>query len=110
MLVLRRGLSTLIPPKIVSAKQLGATQNAKKVSNMVSFYKALPRAGALSPAEKAAKGGFINWYRAKYFDGKNASGVPLLHLAFGIALFGYSLEYYLHLRHHKGGEAAEEHH
>ena len=48
MLVLRRGLSTLIPPKIVSAKQLGATQNAKKVSNMVSFYKALPRAGALS--------------------------------------------------------------
>ena len=44
------------------------------------------------------------------FDGKNASGVPLLHLAFGIALFGYSLEYYLHLRHHKGGEASEEHH
>ncbi|KAG0666565.1 ATP synthase f chain, mitochondrial precursor [Maudiozyma exigua] len=102
-MLFRRSLSTLIPPKVVSAKQLGNAPNAKRVANMVSFYKSLPQGSA-----PAAQGkGVINWYKAKYFNGDKASGKPLLHLVFGLATLGYSLEYYFHLRHHKGGE--EEH-
>ncbi|KAK9472291.1 mitochondrial F1-F0 ATP synthase subunit F of fungi-domain-containing protein [Dipodascopsis tothii] len=98
--IAKRSLSTLIPPKIASAANLGSTPNAKRLTNVVGFYKALPR-GAASPIKPK---GPIGWYKAKYFDGEKASGAPLLHAVLSILLLGYSLEYYTHLRHHKGGE------
>ncbi|SCU93373.1 LAMI_0E14136g1_1 [Lachancea mirantina] len=96
----RRALSTLIPPKIVSAKNLGSAPNAQRITQVVQFYKALPQGPA--PAYKPS--GLVGRYKAKYFDGDNASGKPLLHLAGFILVLGYSMEYYFHLRHHKGGE------
>ncbi|SCU79873.1 LADA_0B03730g1_1 [Lachancea dasiensis] len=95
----KRALSTLIPPKIVSAKNLGSAPNAQRISQVVQFYKSLPQGAA--PAYKPS--GPIGKYKAKYFDGENASGKPLLHLALFVLGMGYSMEYYFHLRHHKDG-------
>lgn len=97
-IIRKRALSTLIPPKVVSAKQLGTAPNAKRVANMVKFYQALPQGRATTGKST----GLVSWYKAKYFDGNNASGKPLLHLCASILIIGYSIEYYFHLRHHKG--------
>ncbi|GMM37852.1 F1F0 ATP synthase subunit F [Saccharomycopsis crataegensis] len=95
--VARRQLSTLIPPKIASVKNLGANPNAKRMNNVVAFYKALPQGKAAEIQPR----GVIGRYRAKYFDGDNASGKPIFHLALTILIGGYSLEYYFH--HAAGG-------
>ncbi|ODV97490.1 hypothetical protein PACTADRAFT_36924 [Pachysolen tannophilus NRRL Y-2460] len=94
--VIRRQLSTLIPPKIASAKNLGSNPAAKRMEQVVSFYKKLPQGEASFPKPS----GLIGRYRAKHFDGDNASGAPLLHISVAIIALGYSLEYYFHLRHH----------
>ncbi|KAH3900260.1 probable ATP synthase subunit f, mitochondrial [Saccharomycodes ludwigii] len=96
-MIAKRALSTLIPPKIVSVKNLGAAPNSKRISNVVSFYKTLPQGSA--PVVKPS--GVIGRYKAKFFDGDNASGKPLLHLAGFILVMGYTIEYLTHLRHHK---------
>ncbi|KAK9475876.1 mitochondrial F1-F0 ATP synthase subunit F of fungi-domain-containing protein [Lipomyces japonicus] len=102
--IVKRGLSTLIPPKIASAQNLGAAPGAKRLANVVDFYKALPRGSA--PEVKPS--GLFARYRARYFDGKNASGAPLVHLIGALFLIGYTLDYQFHLKHHKGSEG--EHH
>ncbi|CDO53389.1 hypothetical protein DV451_002476 [Geotrichum candidum] len=95
--VFKRGLSTLIPPKIASSANLGSNPNAKKMVNVISFYKALPR-GEVAPAKRGV--GLFKWYKAKYFD--TDSSAPLLHLiAFGL-LFGYANDYHFHLSHEHG--------
>ncbi|CCE91834.1 F1F0 ATP synthase subunit f TDEL_0D02500 [Torulaspora delbrueckii] len=98
-MIAKRALSTLIPPKIVSAANIGSAPNARRIGNVVQFYKSLPQgeAAAVKPS------GVIGRYKAKYFDGDNASGKPLWHLALGILVMGYSMEYFFHLRHHKNG-------
>lgn len=98
--VIRRQLSTLIPPKIASASNLGASPNAKRLAGVVEFYKSLPQ----GEAPKVVRKGPIGRYFAAYGEGNNASGKPLLHLALAVIFFGYSAEYYSHLRHHKDGE------
>ncbi|KAF6071852.1 F-type H+-transporting ATPase subunit F [Candida albicans L26] len=98
--VIRRQLSTLIPPKIASAKNLGSNPNAKRMAEVVKFYNKLPQGPA--PAAKKSNNPFAR-YRAAYFDSDNASGKPLVHLAIAVVIFGYSLEYQ-HLKHaqHEG--------
>lgn len=81
-------------------QNLGSAPNAKRIANVVSFYKSLPQ----GEAQSVKPSGLIGRYKAKFFDGDNASGKPLLHLALGIVGLGYSMEYYFHLRHHKDGE------
>ncbi|KAJ5297750.1 hypothetical protein PENANT_c012G05903 [Penicillium antarcticum] len=95
--IARRGLSTLIPPKVASPNAIGAAQDAARMERVVNFYAGLPRGPA--PTVKAT--GIIGRYQARYFSGKNASGVPLVHAIGGILILGYSMEYYFHLRHHK---------
>ena len=56
---------------------------------MVDFYKALPKG---PEPEKRVTG-----IKAKYFDGKNASGKPLVATIAALMLFGYALEYNGHL-------------
>ncbi|CCC67738.1 hypothetical protein NCAS_0A11800 [Naumovozyma castellii] len=100
-MIFKRALSTLIPPKVVSVKHLTAAPNAKRINNVVGFYKLLPQ----GPAPKINNlSGPLGRYKAKYYDGENASGKPLLHLIGAIVVLGYSMEYYFHLRHHKNGE------
>ena len=97
-ILFKRSLTTLIPPKIVSSHQVAKAPNAKRVSNMVNFYKSLPQGPA--PTNKNPKG-LINWYRAKYFEKDSVQ--PLLHLVGAVLIFSYSMNYYFHLRHHKDG-------
>ncbi|CAG7920797.1 unnamed protein product [Penicillium olsonii] len=95
--IARRGLSTLIPPKVASPNAIGAAQDAARMERVVNFYAGLPR----GPAAPVKASGLIGRYQARYFSGKNASGAPLVHAIAGILILGYSMEYYFHLRHHK---------
>ncbi|CAI5755518.1 unnamed protein product [Candida verbasci] len=93
--IVRRKLSTLIPPKIASAKNLGSNPHAKRMQEVVSFYKKLPQ-GPAPTAKKSLNP--ITRYWDKYLGGEKGSGKPLLHLALVIMAFGYTLEYQ-HLKH-----------
>ncbi|KAE8554792.1 hypothetical protein EYB25_003336 [Talaromyces marneffei] len=95
--ITRRALSTLIPPKIASPNALGAAQDAARMERVVGFYAGLPR----GPAPTPKPSGFLERYQARYFNGKNASGMPLVHVIGTLLVVGYSMEYYFHLRHHK---------
>ncbi|PWW76517.1 hypothetical protein C7212DRAFT_319733 [Tuber magnatum] len=95
-LTLRRGISTLIPPKVASPSGIGAAKDASRMARVVDFYGRLPR----GPAPEVKPTGPFERYQARYF-GKNPSGMPIVHvLGFLIAL-GYGQAYYFHLRHHK---------
>ncbi|KAJ0308523.1 hypothetical protein Brms1b_009523 [Colletotrichum noveboracense] len=72
--VTRRGLSTLIPPKVASPKALGADPNAVRMQRVVNFYEKLPR----GPAPEAKASGILGRYAAKHFNGKNASAKRML--------------------------------
>lgn len=89
----RRALSTLIPPKIAAPANIGSNPNAAKMANVMSLYAKLPKGPA--PANKAGR----------FFDKDgNASSKFFVYLAGGVLSFGYTCEWYFHLRHHKGGE------
>ncbi|KAL9622102.1 MAG: hypothetical protein Q9160_003445 [Pyrenula sp. 1 TL-2023] len=94
--IVRRGLSTLIPPKIASPQGIGAAQDAARMTRVVSFYEKLPR----GPAETPKPRGLMERYQARYF-GDNPSSAPIWHTILAVGLMGYSFEYYFHLRHHK---------
>ncbi|QBM89560.1 F-type H+-transporting ATPase subunit f [Metschnikowia aff. pulcherrima] len=86
------------PSSNTNLQNIGSNPNAKRMAEVVSFYKKLPTGPA-----PAAKKSFSPWgkYRAAYIDGDNASGKPLLHLAIFIIVAGYTWEYQAHLKHHK---------
>ncbi|KAF2396674.1 mitochondrial F1F0 ATP synthase-like protein subunit F [Trichodelitschia bisporula] len=92
----RRGLSTLIPPKIASPSGIGAAQDAVRMQRVVSFYEKLPRGPAPEPKAR----GLFGRYKARYFGAK-PSAMPLVHAIAALTLFGYAQNYYFHLRHHK---------
>jgi len=56
---------------------------------VVDFYKSLPKGDAPSK-----RGGGL---KARFFDGKNASGGPILATIGGLMLLGYTIEYNGHL-------------
>ncbi|KAI1499401.1 mitochondrial F1-F0 ATP synthase subunit F of fungi-domain-containing protein [Biscogniauxia marginata] len=94
--VARRGLSTLIPPKVASPSVIGAAPDAVRMKRVVSFYEKLPR----GPAPEIKATGLLGRYQAKYF-GKNPSAAPIAHVIGLILVIGYPMTYYFHLRHHK---------
>jgi F-type H+-transporting ATPase subunit f len=87
-----RAHSTLtIPPKIATPKSVqGPGGSSARMDGVVSFYKALPKGDA-----PQRRGGGI---KARYFDGKNASGKPIVATLFALFLIGYSIDYATHLR------------
>ncbi|KIV93548.1 hypothetical protein PV10_04755 [Exophiala mesophila] len=94
--VIRRSVSTLVPPKVANPQGLGAAKDAIRMARIVKFYEKLPK----GPAPKREATGLLGRYQAKYF-GENPSAAPIWHAIFGIMAVGYSMEYYFHLRHHK---------
>ncbi|KAI9836556.1 MAG: hypothetical protein M1819_001188 [Sarea resinae] len=94
--IVRRGLSTLIPPKVASPSGIGAAQDAVRMQRVVSFYEKLPR----GPAPEVKAKGLIGRYQARYF-GKNPSAAPIAHVILAMLALGYANDYYFHLRHHK---------
>ncbi|KAM5508612.1 ATP synthase f chain, mitochondrial precursor [Microsporum canis] len=114
--IVRRGISTLIPPKIASPsvripdrsspqlsvvpfdavfrrEAIGAAKDAARMERVSDFYARLPR----GPAPEVKPTGIFARYQAAYF-GKNASSAPLVHLIVGLTLLGYSIQYVTHLR------------
>lgn len=84
--------STLpIPPKIATPKSAsGPGGSSARMESVVGFYKSLPKGDA-----PQKRGGGI---KARYFDGKNASGKPIVATLFTMFLIGYSIDYAQHLR------------
>ncbi|KAK6512075.1 ATP synthase f chain, mitochondrial precursor [Arthrobotrys musiformis] len=68
-LIFRRGISTIIPPKVANPNAIGQAQNAVRMARLVELYTKLPK----GPAPKIEGKGLIGRYKAKYFDGENAS-------------------------------------
>ncbi|GAB1527700.1 ATP synthase f chain, mitochondrial precursor [Rhizoctonia solani] len=62
------------------------------MSSVVDFYSKLPK----GPAPPSGSG-----IKARYFDGKNASGKPFVAAIVGMFLLGYTIDYNMHLKHHK---------
>lgn len=91
--IAKRGLSTLIPPKIASPANLGSNPKAKQMTRVVNFYKGLPQ----GPAPKLEAKGFSQKYYAKYIA--TNSSKPLVHGILFFLTLGYSLDYIFHLRH-----------
>ncbi|KAA8908857.1 mitochondrial F1-F0 ATP synthase subunit F of fungi-domain-containing protein [Sphaerosporella brunnea] len=94
--VFRRGISTIIPPKVASPSAIGAAKDAARMSRVVDFYSKLPR----GPAPVVKPSGLLGRYQARYF-GDKPSAMPLVHLIGGLIAIGYAQAYYFHLRHHK---------
>ncbi|KAJ7775951.1 mitochondrial F1-F0 ATP synthase subunit F of fungi-domain-containing protein [Mycena maculata] len=90
--LVRRTLGGLVPPKIATPK-LVSGDNTGPLGPLVQFYSKLPKGPALTPA--------ILGLKTRYFSGKNASAAPVLALIGGLFLIGYTMDYQLHLKHHK---------
>ncbi|KAF8817344.1 hypothetical protein BYT27DRAFT_7201783 [Phlegmacium glaucopus] len=88
--LIRRQLGGLIPPKIATPKLVSGGSGAG-LGPLVDFYSKLPKGNAIS----------VGGFKGRYFDGKNASGVPLVRLIGGLFLIGYTIDYNMHLKHHK---------
>lgn len=63
------------------------------MNGVIDFYSKLPK-GQLPQSRSSS-------LKSKYFDGSNSSRTPLLATVAGLFLFGYTLDYQLHLKHHK---------
>ncbi|WVQ71173.1 hypothetical protein IAR50_000698 [Cryptococcus sp. DSM 104548] len=92
----RRSLAGLIPPKIATPNAVSSGTTSARTAQVIDFYSKLPK-GAKPAAERA--GGI----RGRYFEGKNASGKPLLATIGTLFLIGYTIDYNMHLKHHKNG-------
>ncbi|KAI0307407.1 mitochondrial F1-F0 ATP synthase subunit F of fungi-domain-containing protein [Multifurca ochricompacta] len=90
--LVRRQLSGLVPPKIASPSILSSGKGAD-LNPLVAFYSKLPK----GPAHAAAARGI----KARYFNGKNASASPIVITVLAIFGLGYTIDYQMHLKHHK---------
>jgi len=90
--LVRRNLSGLVPPKIASPSILSAGKGAD-LSPLVGFYSKLPKGPAPEPAVRGIK--------ARYFNGKNASASPIVFTVLALFGLGYTIDYQMHLKHHK---------
>ncbi|KAB5590933.1 F1-F0 ATP synthase subunit F domain-containing protein [Ceratobasidium theobromae] len=81
--LVRRSLKTLVPPKIASPGIVSGGSGASMAS-VVDFYSKLPK----GPAPPSGSG-----LKARYFDGKNASGKPFVATIVGLFLLGYTIDY-----------------
>ncbi|RPA85395.1 mitochondrial F1F0 ATP synthase subunit [Ascobolus immersus RN42] len=94
--IFKRGLSTLIPPKVASPSGIGAAKDAARMNRIVDFYTKLPK----GQAPKGQYKGPFSWYANRYFI-ERQSAMPLVHLISVMIAIGYAQNYYFHLRHHK---------
>ncbi|EGN97759.1 ATP17, subunit F of the F0 sector of mitochondrial F1F0 ATP synthase [Serpula lacrymans var. lacrymans S7.3] len=89
--LIRRQLGGIIPPKIATPSHLTSGSGAN-LTPLVNFYSKLPKGPAPST---------VGGIKARYFNGKNASGAPLVWTILGIFGLGYTVDYQMHLKHHK---------
>ncbi|GFZ43263.1 hypothetical protein JCM24511_00982 [Saitozyma sp. JCM 24511] len=92
----RRSLSGLIPPKIATPSAVSSGSTSTRTQAVIDFYSKLPKGP--KPASERPGG-----LRGRYFEGKNASGAPFLATIFILFGIGYTIDYNMHLKHHKNG-------
>ncbi|KAJ8515570.1 hypothetical protein ONZ45_g7037 [Pleurotus djamor] len=90
--LVRRQLGGLVPPKIASPSLLSGG-SGDGLAPLVNFYSKLPKGPATASAGRGLK--------ARFFNGKNASGAPIVATVFAIFALGYTIDYQMHLKHHK---------
>ncbi|KZP08815.1 hypothetical protein FIBSPDRAFT_1052162, partial [Athelia psychrophila] len=90
--MLTRQLGGIVPPKIATPSHLSGGSGAS-LDPLVAFYSKLPK----GPAPASGFGGV----KARFFNGKNASSVPLWGTIISVFLLGYTIDYQMHLKHHK---------
>ncbi|KZT59354.1 F1F0-ATPsyn F [Calocera cornea HHB12733] len=90
--LIRRALAGLVPPKVASPSSVTGGSVGAQMATVVDFYSKLPK----GPAPPQSSG-----IKARYWDGKNASATPFYGAIAGLMLFGYTIDYFMHLRHHK---------
>ncbi|CAD6573755.1 MAG: ATP synthase f chain, mitochondrial precursor [Tremellales sp. Tagirdzhanova-0007] len=93
---IRRSLGSLIPPKIATPGAVSSGTTSTRTADVIAFYSKLPKGPR--PASEIGRG-----IKARYFEGKNASGMPVLVTIFTLFCIGYTVQYNLHLKHHKTG-------
>ncbi|KAG9011782.1 ATP synthase f chain, mitochondrial precursor [Tulasnella sp. 427] len=91
----RRALQSLVPPKIATPASVSTGGTSASTASIVEFYSKLPK-GSVTPSASSG-------IRGRFFDGKNASGKPLVAFIAGMMVFGYTIDYHMHLKHHKHG-------
>ncbi|KAL1410888.1 ATP synthase f chain, mitochondrial precursor [Vanrija albida] len=90
----RRSLTGLIPPKIATPGAVSSGTTSARTQAVIDFYSKLPK----GPATEVSGG-----IRGRYFEGKNASGKPIVATIAALFLIGYTIDYQMHLKHHKNG-------
>ncbi|KII90536.1 hypothetical protein PLICRDRAFT_90346 [Plicaturopsis crispa FD-325 SS-3] len=90
--LIRRQLGGIVPPKIATPSHLSGG-SASSLTPLVDFYSKLPKGRATAYASRGLKG--------RFFNGKNASPAPLFATIGGLFLIGYTIDYQMHLKHHK---------
>ncbi|KAF9034708.1 hypothetical protein BDZ89DRAFT_506232 [Hymenopellis radicata] len=88
--LIRRSLGGLVPPKIATPR-LVSGGSGEGLGPLVEFYSKLPKGNA------APKTGL----KARFANGDNASGTPYVLGILTIFGIGYTLDYQMHLKHHK---------
>lgn len=100
--LIRRQLGGLVPPKVASPTLLVSISRSVKcrkfdqacsqttgtgssLAPLVNFYSKLPK----GPRPASASGGI----KGRFFNGKNASGAPLVWLIGGLFGLGYTIDY-----------------
>ncbi|KAH9941092.1 mitochondrial F1-F0 ATP synthase subunit F of fungi-domain-containing protein [Epithele typhae] len=89
--LIRRQLGGLVPPKVATPSMLSSGSGAG-LAPLVNFYSKLPKGSSAT----SASGGI----KARFFNGKNASGKPLLGLILGLFGIGYTIDYQKHHKNH----------
>ncbi|KJA16314.1 hypothetical protein HYPSUDRAFT_207186 [Hypholoma sublateritium FD-334 SS-4] len=89
--LIRRQLGGLVPPKIATPRLVSGGSGAG-LGPLVDFYSKLPKGSATTR---------VSGIKGRYFDGANASGKPIVALIVAIFGISYTIDYNMHLKHHK---------
>lgn len=84
-----------------SSSEVAKTLSSEQINKVVSLYRNLPKGNA---EVQVAPKGPIGRYYARYFAGENASAAPIAHVIIAMLVGGYSIHYFMHLKHHKHAE------
>ncbi|TFK68440.1 hypothetical protein BDN72DRAFT_821241 [Pluteus cervinus] len=89
--LVRRQLGGLVPPKIATPTLVSGGSGAG-LGPLVDFYSKLPKGNG------AAR---VSGLKGRLFSGARASGTPIVAVIVGIFAVSYTIDYNMHLKHHK---------
>ncbi|KAE9394598.1 hypothetical protein BT96DRAFT_958777 [Gymnopus androsaceus JB14] len=81
--LIRRQLGGLVPPKIATPKSVSGG-SGDGLGPLVNFYSKLPKGAATAR---------VSGIKGRFFNGSNASGMPLIVLIAGLFGLGYTIDY-----------------